>query len=270
MRQKPIKNAKDLPDWFSLDKYKETKDFMATDWLLSLRIRKNIFDAFVALECTGLPLSYFYELIPDLPSELADIRQAPLGKTGCDSWANIAANFSDGAVTAPVRTLKMSDIAAQCWADQVRDIEGEASEDERQRWIIATKPHPIPAGMLDEPFIPPNNPPNNPKASLMVNLHAKDGVLIDAFKQWLSNARAAKRQGINYLNWSRYGLLPYLDLMLWEKELDREITWVLKATAVGYTGEKSNFAKTVPPLAEEQIASLDELEAIAASELKSQ
>lgn len=114
-----------------------------------------------------------------------------------------------------------------------------------------------------------------PHALARVDLSAPDSVLMEGFEVWLAEARAAR--GIdrdrrfhrpNFGNWVRYGLLPYLDLLIWSMETDTEITWdvmaaVCRPHAVG-GGEP--MRKTVGLLAGNLMRDLSELKALAALE----
>jgi hypothetical protein len=63
------------------------------------------------------------------------------------------------------------------------------------------------------------------EAAAIVNLNLPDRILLDHFKQFLAEQRAkGKPKGITtrarestYQDWMSYGVLPYLDLLLWSK-----------------------------------------------------
>ncbi|MCY1410335.1 hypothetical protein D9M71_257030 [compost metagenome] len=109
-----------------------------------------------------------------------------------------------------------------------------------------------------------------------MDLRATDSVLIAAFCDWLKGARAkastniSKRERPAYKDWARYGLLPYLDLRIWEMETGNRIPHRIMAEAVGYLKGGDSFRKTVPTLADDLMQSLSELEALAAVETRTE
>lgn len=120
--------------------------------------------------------------------------------------------------------------------------------------------------------------PSRPhSAVIQVDMAATDAVLVAAFASWLKEQRmletidaASKRERLAYAKWHGYGLLPYLDLLIWAMETGNQIPHHVMAQAVGYCKGGDSFRKTVPKLADELMSSLAELEALAAIEAASE
>jgi hypothetical protein len=104
----------------------------------------------------------------------------------------------------------------------------------------------------------------------MVNLGATDGEIKLAFDACLKEVRAnqqakAKREKPSYKNWARYGLLPYLDLLIWSMETDTNIIdRVMSAAISAYDAGEGNLRTTLAPLAAELMSSLSALQALVA------
>lgn len=109
------------------------------------------------------------------------------------------------------------------------------------------------------------------RAAVMVNLDATDGEIKQGFDTWLKEVRAnqqtkAKRQKPSHTNWARYGLLPYLDLLIWAMETDTHIPdRVMSAAISQYDAGEANLRKTLVPLAADLMGSLSTLQAMVAA-----
>ncbi|WP_206073443.1 DUF6387 family protein, partial [Pseudomonas viridiflava] len=69
----------------------------------------------------------------------------------------------------------------------------------------------------------------------MVNLAASDTEIKQAFAAWLTETRIhhpIKGRREKPTNWVRYGLLPYLDLLIWEMETGTDIPDRVMAAAI--------------------------------------
>lgn len=94
---------------------------------------------------------------------------------------------------------------------------------------------------------------------VIVDLNFPDKILIENFKLHLaarraeSNTEHLSRHGrqCNFLDWIHYGVLPYLDLKLWELENDIKIPHRVIADAIYPRGEggEETVRKTTIPLA---------------------
>ncbi len=110
------------------------------------------------------------------------------------------------------------------------------------------------------------------RAALLVNLAASYSILIEMFKSWLKTARKrhpyyANRRRPTYDRWARYGILPYIDLKMWEIETDSYIPdRVMSAAISKYDAGEANLRITIAPLAVKLLRDLSELQASAVAE----
>lgn len=106
---------------------------------------------------------------------------------------------------------------------------------------------------------------------MQVDLNAPDIVVKQGFAVWLKEARAhqasaPKGKNKMYERWAGYGLLPYLDLRIWELLTGNSINRYVMVDAVEYVKGEASFSKTVVPLAAELMRDLSGLQALAAVE----
>jgi hypothetical protein len=108
--------------------------------------------------------------------------------------------------------------------------------------------------------------------NVRVNLALPDNVLVRHFKRLLKEERAWPRPGrkLDYADWIDFGVLPYLDLCCWQREVGVKIPdWVM-ADAIFPQGQKSDdtVRKTTAKLADKLVARshLELLAALAAQE----
>jgi len=276
-----VSKKEGLPEWFDLKKYDGVRAFGATEWLACLRIRKNVLDGLSALmealstNDTMLCFYYARDAMPELIHELEMLRSSPLETTGCGSWGNLSGDFRDRPPSSPIRPVMMSDIARAYSTDRFRVENGYAPEEELDRWDAILNWPRIPANTYEVPLDiklqssrdlkreASHDTDTRPHATLYVDLKATDAVLREAFDLWLKEARSDERQRINYTRWRVYGLLPYLDLYIWERETDNRLTSSLMAESVGYRSGAQNFKEIVIELVNELMEDLGELEALA-------
>lgn len=241
-----INGEKDLPEWFVLKEYRDCASFKAIDWMTALKSRALILELISAGDT-------------DSSRELAEeLRKDPVG--GWESPPEL-----------PVKPLSFADIA---FKGGMALMLSSVFPKEAEQW--AKTVNMIAAGSLlpDSSMSTPIQRCDDKSHALFVNLHANDSVLIEAFAGWLKAARAqqstsiGKRERPAYMNWARYGLLPYLDLLIWSRETGGRIPHHVMAQAVGYCKGGDSFRKTVPKLADELMRSLAELEALAAIEAR--
>jgi hypothetical protein len=112
---------------------------------------------------------------------------------------------------------------------------------------------------MNEPVYKSASSDLNAEGLINVNLDFSDDILIQEFKKWLSTMRvelnmrtkskAIKQSDLN--SWTLYGVLPYLDLKVWEREMNVSIPNRVMADAIylrGVGGEET-VRKTTTPLA---------------------
>ena len=120
----------------------------------------------------------------------------------------------------------------------------------------------------------------NSSANVRVNLLLPDNVLLEHFKELLKDIRAVlasagppieNKQRPNFGLWQSLGILPYLDLRLWELEAGIKIPNRVVADAIfprGQGGEET-VRKTTTKIAKSLLADehLETLAAIAAQQI---
>jgi len=250
-----IDRVEQLPEWFDLQKYRECETFGAAQW------ERNLEDRAVVWNCIEIGEKYgLAELLPQeiewVPLLLEKLRATPIESEAVRG-------------SKPIRALHYDDIGHKlyddskdetlrtCWERLSSDPLGDS---DNCRWS--------PIGTITTLF--------ESGYPIMVDLRATDSVLTAAFSEWLKEARlnqpssASKRERPAYQDWARYGLLPYLDLLIWAKETRHSISHQVMSEAVGYRKGGDSFRKTVPKLAAALMHSLAELEALASMEATSE
>ncbi|MFJ2289540.1 DUF6387 family protein [Pseudomonas iridis] len=107
-------------------------------------------------------------------------------------------------------------------------------------------------------------------AILIIDRERPKTLLRDSFNKLLSEmpplpgfkVHKKKHHRLCFANWARYGLLPYLDLLIWQLETGTDIPPKIMAFAIrtGFVYDERQLADTVIPLAERLMnGDLDEL-----------
>lgn len=264
-----INSISDLPAWFDLEKYNGCESFGAADWLEQLSRRRRLFAGIPDSSInnhhrrTATPEDEFsIEIWRAVNADrLKSLREKPMLKEG----------FS--ARVSPVAPLWMLDLVEQKNNDEIAHKSSNNRVVKVERWqafsddgyAVRSVKNLLHAFELDSYDGKP------PLSVVTVDLRANDSQLIAAFSAWLKEARekqslANKREKAPYKKWAGFGLLPYLDLLLWSIEADKQIPHHLMAEKVGYIKGGDSFRKTVPKLAWDLMSDLGELMALAAIE----
>lgn len=269
-----IDQVKGLPKWFKLDNYKGAKQFdKASDWLERLRIRKHILDFLLAFDdrTTDDPVAmraYMLKLLEGANAELKALRAAPLDLDSGSSWASIAGDYSIAPYPSPVRSLTFPDLVNQYRQDYQEVENGDCAEGQVNRWglICSGSLEPTPKDLVNVPI----GKVHRTSEALLIDMRATDAVLRKSFDTWLKNVRGnqIRRKEPAYKHWARYGLLPYLDLKIWEVETGHHIPGRVMSEAISKKDDDdgSSLRKTVIPLAGGLMHDLSDLIALAASE----
>lgn len=275
---KRIRRVSDLPDWFRLAKYEGAAELDAAGWFEQLCTRRDCINRLKFTQPKG-PLDvsqYFFEI-------LATIREAPIvdatkiivfgdhtrmshnstfkGEPKLD-------HFFSGVTSLTTRGLKhiedklspgRREYLHRFWT-QFKDDEWTIFDPENmeyhyppKRWIDA----PIhesymfsknKAVRLGQEFSP-----------ITVDLSLPDTLLINAFKLWLANARketgmypsSTRYRKPDFESWTRFGVLPWLDLTIWQEEVGLTIPSRVMADAIFPYGEggEETVRKTTKPMA---------------------
>lgn len=264
-----IDRVEDLPEWFDLKNYQDCQTFTAFEWFACLYIRKSLLHFARFLPTCGSSFSALINSAQKTADELDLLRRNPLNWKLGNGWLWSGIECEEEGKRSPIKELSFEDLFYQYQSDRDSADHGEADEIVPLRWeqIIAEDPYSVPAAIqgaktgaiLDcEP--------------ILVNLDASDQELKAAFLRWLAAARQQKpnpsRRGRLFNRWPRYGLLPYLDLLLWSLETDVHIPdRVMSAAISRYDAGEENLRKTVAPLAEALMRDLSSLQALAANQI---
>lgn len=267
-----ISSTKDLPEWFYLERYRAAEDFTAEHWLEQLDRRISLFPA--AHDTSDKSLQQAKDEIwwAIVSGQLTAVRDHPVK---CQY-----ARQGDLVPVMPVRAVSYFDLAMQAHHDEMAKREGICSAEKADRWnIIAGNGRPTQSTIkgLSMPIeIGFYMPGVLPQPVVKVDLGATDATLIEAFSTWLKEARstqpvdARKPKNQLYKNWARYGILPYLDLLIWGMETDTQIIEGVYAAAI-FPGQEDgkDRLKTTKKWAKSLMSDLSALQAIAAIEARS-
>lgn len=256
----------DLPKWFDLSNYARSASFDATVWYVELRRRAKILvcNPEFPVKCTD-PGEYQYDMgiwRKRMAHFQSGIREVPFLDPQSDEF------YMHAPFKKTVSPVTFGDLALEASKDhEWGDERGKA------RWRALDGRNIRPDDSIAEEVLSfsSNYPVKSKNIAVWVELGASDAVLKDAFAAWLRETRqnqpkrwCAPKTPI-YDRWTRYGILPYLDLITWSIEQDVKIPDRVMAPAVmGYpdAGEEK-FRKTVKPLAAMLMQDLSELYALA-------
>jgi hypothetical protein len=248
-----VTQVKEKATWFSLENYRECKSFSAADWLLNLWMRSEPWHYYVTPEQPQLLE------IGLITSMLDHLRDTPITRANAVPLAK------------PVRSLCFSDLAERILSDKRQPAAVKIWDEVMSYGGGESRELRAPVNTITTMF--------DSGHPALVDLCAPDSVLVDAFKAWLKDVRvtqsavAESKRGLpaykKYKKWASYGLLPYMDLVIWSKEKGLEITHeTMTAIVVPFAEAIGNtrIRDTVAPLAERLMADLSELQALAAME----
>lgn len=289
-RSNEVRHVSDFPTWYSLDKYKGAAGLDAAGWYEQLAVRR---DTLLMID-----LSRQQHWQTDGPSNigaqemqvLALIRETPIVDLRSDTL--LMAYLFGGAMY----ELKNRDPRDICYAlgvhlATVRNLyltEGHIEKEKRDYarnffsqifdkdddWRKPWKYKCV--DWIDAPV----DAITNSTVNVRVNLSLPDKVLIDQFKLFLKGRRShlqrlgttiENRQKPDFAGWQRFGVLPYLDLQIWERESGMNIPNRVMADAIFPQGEGGEevVRKTTAKLADELLTRkhLETLVALAAHEI---
>lgn len=292
-----IARKEDLPEWFDLKKYEGTESFGAFEWLKQLERRRDLLRDYPG----GDAFQEAPEILQDIHLELwrasmqeraRQIRDNPIAAPS-EGMSN---KWIADVPCLPIKPVCVSDLAWQMGRDRQAAIGGKAAKSRYNRWAAINpdiKPLPggakpssrlaalsvmcgvIPSGHAD-PLSIDYYDGDLASPVVQIDLSAPNTVLREAFNEWLEEARAWANQRKPskpfYYRWTEYGVLPYLDLLIWSKETGNHISY--EAMAEFITPQKSNkegrdvgnFRTTTKKHAEDQMRDLSRLESLAAIE----
>jgi len=275
-----IDRVSDLPKWFNLDNYSQAQNFNSTEWLRQLEVRHLLIGLLKRKHVKPFdPLIDGFDSLTEQLDSLTDSIRASaqkmyaaiapkiLGSTDFDVLSRMSLVGLKG-----VENLDTQDLwehALNTFDDPVEFFEAikRRNHDYYSAPILSPDPVRLTAAHSTDREV---------YAAVKVSLDLPDAVLFEGFKAWLAETRQAagatrsKYHRPAYGRWASYGLLPYLDLMIWAQESNMHIPdRVMSAAVSRYDKGESSFRKTVVPLAAGLMRDLSEFRAFVAVEAQS-
>lgn len=259
-----------LPDWFQLSSYEQARHFTATEWHINVGMRLNLLAHFlyepghwgfdedglearnneavlIALdllrvspligECPPADLSVLMRLV-DNPVEFAEKgllpQVRPLTLFDVESiLMRLNSPENRKLILEKIRWTYSDDDGGENDDDDGDDEEDEAFAHLEQ---IAEK-------LGDYIYRPIHEVTYKNLLSMhpiVLNLNAPDELILDGVREYLSQTRKTfrKMKGVernrtsDYAKWAQYGVLPLLDLRIWEKETGRILPRKVVAKAI--------------------------------------
>lgn len=278
-----IKHVSELPKWFNLDKYKKAKKLDAAGWYEQLRLRANFLAYLdptqdeVPTEIRELPIfkNALAEAIATFrETPIFDIKGEGRGKLPIFLYFEDPSSLCEKLdhtlgvhqmtfeefelVRSAIDPIKLQYVA--CWKDQFqyRMLDTSKPFYKFESWIR----EPIRKSMIEEIKDEHDFGPRN-LDTVVIDLNFPDKILIENFKQYLAARREESKTEYlskpnrqqDFYDWIRFGVLPYLDLKLWEIETGDKIPLRVLADAIYPPGEggEETVRKTTAPLAKSLI-----------------
>lgn len=291
---KRIRRVSDLPNWFDLTKYAAADLLNTVGWYEQLSLRRHlrqIVDSYLAnIQQKGSPgeiggqLRQVLTLVRKAP--IVDVTQSQLLKAYFYGGALHELKtrdplYSHGVHLATVRDIYLTERNID---KKKRDYAGKFFDQifgdnvDLKRLLKYTH-----KDWIDEPV---DNIIESAgiELNVRVNMSVSDSVLIDRFRRMLLSARAKMRnkefsgdsnwRRPDYSNWVQFGVLPFIDLLIWQREADVSIPNRVMADAIFAPGERGEetVRKTTSKLAFELLSQqyLRALSALGAYEISEQ
>lgn len=271
---KNIDCVNDLPEWFDKNNYQGTEKFSAMEWYEQIEYRKYLITLLHIQrkrlnlqETTDTTFTRYIGYFRGVGIEKAHIP----GFFGTGGLLQYLADEKQGVKSLTFRHLQdhASNIPAY-WSDPEKWFTDRSME----RGADARTPK------SDDPLYFGDVYPLHEiekYALARVNLDLPDKILRDGFEKWLANTRTASghKQEVTsyrptYDRWTRYGLLPYLDLLIWQFETGIHIPARVMAAAIStYDRGEQSFRNTLVPLVDQILGDTTALLALAIDEASS-
>lgn len=268
-----VRLVSDLPKWFDISKYKTATALDKTNWYENLFVRGELLQVIDSIEFKKA-LKEGRQIAQSIYSDLETLRQAPIysvsGLNKRKLW--LLCRARQIRPEAGVRQMTVNDLY---WAEKnideakrnyARTIFSRTDDSEsfydallwtkrEEAWKVNPLGDVLSGGLLK------------------VNLLLPENLLVEQFKAMLKNKKRSIRkvQSPEFDKWIKFGVLPYLDLKIWERESGKSITNRVMADAIFTPGEGGEevVRKTTAKLADEllTIKHLETLAALAAHEI---
>lgn len=288
-----IRRASDLPEWFRLAKYAPAESLDSAGWYEQLGVRRDLISLISSRRLNHWQTDEF-PLVDNCRRALDLVRENPIVDVSTDDLLRVY--FYGG----PLHELKSRDprYSFGVRLATVRDLyvtEGLIKKDERDYarkffaqtfdrnddWFKKGFQYQC-TDWIDEPVDGITDSASS-NVTARVNLLLPDKVLIEQFKRMLKELREPMQKIGNpppdlrkpdYSSWIKFGVLPYLDLKIWEMESGATIPNRVMADAIfqpGTSGEEV-VRKTTSNIARELLTLqfLETLAALAAHEIAEQ
>lgn len=261
---RPKSGGNKLPDWFDIKKYQHVRNIHAEDWSLQLEFRKCLFgfaeesrkDNTIS-EAVNYLIDCWFDVIRKNTTPNKDIisnANGALYLLNNEGALVFPQDFAYGAGINEVTNcdikngyLEMSEKHRAWINSELSDVSNSCDDmtpEEESEWEEKFRFYGGIAANLNFP-------------SVTVDLSLPDKILADEFRSWLASKRKETNVKSNHLifrsvdfsRWHDCGVLPYIDLALWETRTGHPIHMPSFANAVSHlTGKslgESGLSKTV-------------------------
>jgi len=273
-----IANIVELPAWYNRAAYDGTETFKAKDWYRELVLRRELLDRWKWYRSPHNDDARNSPPDAGLVEVTEAVHKHPIETMLPENYLSresLRYRLQIPKQKKSVRTLTFADLAYQKNLDTFAEKAGMLgiaencpSENVSACWSELSAETYTPSDTLDEKvLLTEYSLASFPRAGLFVDLNAPDSLLVAEFKDWLATARPTMckdkpdRRAL-YGRWGKYGLLPYLDLMIWAVAEDANIIDKVMAQAISkhHNMGEENVRKTVAPLAERLFQLINELQ----------
>lgn len=284
-----INTVAELPEWFSLEKYALVPSFTAQDWLFELTLRTVALNQMKLVRASSIANGERADQSSKIGSDFIELLEAVRAQpVRCKLEGNW---LWDGMVELTdleesgrncVQPLTIEHLCLQKNSDELALEDGTGSEAAVERWKHLT-------GEIEwdsEDLFSKEKFPSEPisinrrmpgrweEPILVIDLNTPDALLLDAFKEWLKQQRLSPPAGVEirrkpaYEWWSRYGLLPYLDLLIWSSQTGTHIPDRVMTEAISsYNAGEGRLRQTIRPIVDDLQGHIERLGQLAAAEL---
>lgn len=287
---KRIKHVSDLPQWFNLEKYKASSALDSSGWYEQLSVRRDLIGLIGSPRWeswqangppkTGRQTMRALALVRDMP--IVDVAKNDLLRAyfyggAMQELKTCDLRYSFGVHLTTVRNLYLTEgHIERDKRTHARGFFAQIFNDENSLAYPLVYKH---VDWIDEP-VDNIGYSGGFAVNLRVNMLLPDKVLVEQFKRVLNELRSPlQRAGISIANtqkpdfsdWVRFGVLPYLDLQIWQREVGVKIPNRVMADAIFLPGEGGEevVRKTTAKFAKELLTRkhLETLAALAAHEI---
>jgi len=257
--RKKIKHVSELPNWFKLEKYEFSKELDSAGWYEQFYIRRNFLRSLLHCYRGNKPFPSEFQLAIQSSHENPHIDIFKDQRISNYCHPNSPLHLIKEKNTQQllgIKSLTMREYI--CYKFFIRPDRLKYAEDWYDTPYDEKEIYPKDAPWLDEPINNSYQPEVGTLTdTIRITLALPDSLLIENFKQHLAILRK-RVTGFNYKhfhksdfnNWIKFGILPYIDLMIWEHETNARIPNRIMANVLYPLGDKGEetIRKTTNPL----------------------